>query len=261
MATEEPHNEIDRESLTARQGLESVEISVIIPAYNELKRLPPTLVAIEAYLKAHFASWEIIVSDDGSTDGSPEMLKEKFESVRFLLAPFNQGKGAAVRRGMMVGRGELLLFSDADLSTPIEELVPMIKAMREGDYDVAIASRDIKGSRLEIRQSWYRELSGKIFNLLVRAISGLPYHDTQCGFKLFTRAAAHAIFAKTLSDRFAFDVEALMLARKLQCKTLEHPVRWINDAEGSKLNFMTDGPKMVMDMIRFRWWFICGRYK
>ncbi len=236
------------------------QVSVVIPAYNELKRLPPTLRAVEKYLSENFGSWEILVADDGSTDGTIELVRPQFPRVQFIEAPRNMGKGAAVRRGMLTARGKIVLFSDADLSTPIEELGEMSRILGQEGYDCVIASRDLPGSKLEVHQSWYRELSGKVFNFLVRMLSGLPFQDTQCGFKLFTRRAARAIFSQARSDRFAFDVEVLMIARKLGCKTFEQPVRWINDAEGSKLHFMTDGPKMVLDILRFRWWSLRGVY-
>lgn len=241
------------EDTTRRPGEtdDNVAMSVVIPAYNELLRLPPTLRTISKYLADHYPTWELIVSDDGSTDGSVDQLQPQFPAVRFLRAPANAGKGAAVRRGMLVARGLRVLFSDADLSTPIIELGPMEKAMLDGGYDIAIASRDLRESKLEIRQPWYRELAGKVFNMLVRNLSGLHYMDTQCGFKLFSATSAKTIFYRAKSDRFAFDVELLLIAKRQKLKVLEHPVHWIN-AEGSKVNFLRDGPRMVMDIIRFR---------
>lgn len=241
------------EDTTQRPGESegSVAMSVVIPAYNELLRLPPTLRAVSDYLQKHYPSSELIVSDDGSSDGTVDQLQPQFPHVRFLRAPANAGKGAAVRRGMLVARGLRVLFSDADLSTPIDELVPMEKAMLDGGYDVAIASRDMRESKLEVRQAWYRELAGKVFNILVRKLSGLDYMDTQCGFKLFSGSACKAIFYRAKSDRFAFDVELLLIAKRQGLKVLEHPVHWIN-AEGSKVNFLRDGPRMVMDILRFR---------
>lgn len=237
-----------------------MEISVVIPAYNEIERLPPTLDIIREFLNANFSSWEIIVSDDGSTDGSVSSLRTQMTDVKFLVAPRNQGKGAAVRRGMLEARGDLALFTDADLSTPIDELLPLRAAMETGGADVVIASRALPESVLVVHQPWWRELSGKLFNRVVRPLSGLPFCDTQCGFKLFTREAAQAIFSKTRSNGWAFDVEALILASMLGYKIEEVPVRWIN-AEGSKVNFMIDGPRMVLDIVRFRWWRFKGLYQ
>jgi len=235
------------------------DVSVVIPAYNELKRLPPSLRTVEKYLNENYASWEILVADDGSTDQTIERLAPEFPRVKFLKAPKNMGKGAAVRRGMLAAAGKIVLFSDADLSTPIDELAEMKTLIDSKGYDIVIASRDLPESKLEVRQSWYRELSGRTFNILVRTLSGLSFHDTQCGFKLFTRAAAQAVFSRARSDRFAFDVEILMIASMIGFKIFEQPVRWIN-AEGSKVHFMTDGPKMISDILRFRWWALRGAY-
>lgn len=232
-------------------SVSEVEVTVVIPAFNEMRRLPPSLDAIIPWLDANAASWEILVCDDGSTDGSPEALAARYPRVRFVPAPRNMGKGAAVRRGMLLARGGLVLFTDADLSTPIEELGPMREAIRAKGYDVAIASRDLPDSRLEVRQPWWRELSGKTFNLLVRIVSGLPYADTQCGFKLFSRDAARAIFLRARNDRFAFDVEALLVADLLGLRVLEVPVRWV-DVEGSKVRLARDAPRMMADIVRFR---------
>lgn len=234
-------------------------MSVIIPAYNERKRLPPSLEKIEPFLRERFASWEIIVADDGSTDGSIEEFEKAYPNVKFLRAPRNQGKGAAVRRGMLAAAGKLALFTDADLSTPIDELIPMKEALEAKGYDVVIASRDLPDSKLDLRQPWYRELAGKTFNLMVRVVSGLPFRDTQCGFKLFTRGAAQSVFSRALSDGFAFDVEALVIAQALGLKTLEAPVRWI-DAEGSKVKLIRDAPRMLRDIVKFRWRKIRGVY-
>lgn len=237
-----------------------VELSIVIPAYNELERLPPTLAALEAYLKVNTSSWEIIVSDDGSRDGSLEKLPPKFPEVTFLRAPRNQGKGAAVRRGMLAAKGNLVLFSDADLSTPIDELAAMREAIEKGGYDVAIASRGLPGSRLVVRQPWYRELSGRVFNQLVRPLSGLPFRDTQCGFKLFSARAARGIFGIATANGFAFDVEILIIASLLGLSVAEMPVRWIN-VEGTKLSFFKHGPRMVMDILKYRWWRFSGKYQ
>lgn len=237
-----------------------IEITIVIPAYNEIERLPPTLETVRSYLKDNFSSWELIVSDDGSDDGMVDALRPKFPDVRFLRSPVNQGKGAAVRRGMMEAKGRYVLFSDADLSTPIDELKPMIRAMEEARADGAIGSRGLPESKLVIRQPWYRECAGKLFNLLVRPLTGLPYYDTQCGFKLFARDAARSIFSVAQSNGFAFDVEVLIIAQMLGYTIVEVPVRWIN-AEGTKLSFLRHGPLMVIDIIRYRWQRFAGVYQ
>ena len=234
-------------------------LSVVIPAYNEIERLPPSLNAVKAYLAQNYSNWEIIVSDDGSTDGTVETLQPQFPDVKFLRAERNQGKGAAVRRGMLEAGGDLILFSDADLSTPIDELGPMADASQEHGYDIVIASRGLRESKLEVRQTKWREFCGKAFNRIVRPLSGLPFKDTQCGFKLFTREAAHELFALSHSDGWAFDVEVLMLAAMRGRRVLEMPVRWLN-AEGSKVHLARDAPRMGFDILLFRWRYFSGRY-
>ncbi len=236
------------------------DLSVVIPAFNEGERLPPTLEKVRAYLNAGGWRSELIVSDDGSTDGSPERLPPRFPNVTFLRAPRNQGKGAAVRRGVLRAQGDLILFSDADLSTPIEELEALRRAIVVDGCDIAIASRGLAESRLDVRQPWWRELAGRTFNRLVRPLSGLPFRDTQCGFKLFRREAAHRLFSLARCDGWAFDVEVLMLAAQLGYSVAEVPVRWIN-AEGSKVRLFVDGPRMLRDILRFRWWRLRGLYR
>lgn len=236
-----------------------MEISVVIPAYNEVARLPPTLATVQKYLAENYDSWEIVVSDDGSTDRTIEELSGQFEKVRFLRAPRNQGKGAAVRRGMLEAEGDLILFSDADLSTPIDELRGLSERMDSESAQFAIASRGLPESRLEVRQPWWREVSGRLFNFIVRSISGLPYHDTQCGFKLFRRQAAQSIFSIARDNGWAFDVEILLIADMLGLKGVEAPVRWIN-SENSKVRILIDGPRMNIDIIRFRWRRFSGAY-
>ena len=237
-----------------------MDISVVIPAYNEVDRLPPTLREVTTYLAANFASWEVIVSDDGSTDGTVERLAPSFPDIKFLRDPVNAGKGAAVRRGMLAAQGDLVLFSDADLSTPIDELGPMVRVMKERGTDIVIASRGLSDSKLEVRQPWWRELAGRIFNLLVRPLSGLPFRDTQCGFKLFRYRAAQDVFRSIRCNDWAFDVEALMVASMLGYRVIEVPVRWINE-ERSKVRILVDAPKMAFDVLRFRWWQFSGSYE
>jgi glycosyltransferase involved in cell wall biosynthesis len=236
-----------------------VELSVVVPAYNEIERLPRALSAIEDYLREHASRFEIFVSDDGSTDGTADTLGPRFPHVTFLRDPVNRGKGAAVRRGMLAARGRLVLFSDADLSTPIEELGPMREALERGGHAIVIASRALPSSRVELHQAWWRETSGKSFNALVRFLSGLSFRDTQCGFKLFTGEASRAVFGLARSDGFAFDVEVLMIARALGLSVLEHPVRWL-DAPGSKVSLFGDAPRMALDLVRVRLWMRCGRW-
>lgn len=230
-------------------------LSIVIPAFNERERLPPTLAELAAWREAQPFAVEIVVSDDGSTDGSTggsiDALEREHPGVRFVRAPRNMGKGAAVARGMMAAAGELLLFSDADLSTPIDEFDAMRSALEAGGAAIAIGSRGMRESRLEIRQPLWREYSGRIFNLLVKMFSGLPFSDTQCGFKLVRREAAREIFPRMTCRGWAFDVEMLVIARELGLQTAECPVRWLN-AEGSKINLLSDAPVMLRDVIGFR---------
>ena len=192
---------------------QSVYLSVILPAYNEAERLPKTLESVLAHLASKDWTWEVLVSDDGSRDATPDLVEQRYPQCRVARAPCNQGKGAAVRRGMLAARGRFRLFSDADLSTPIDEIDAMLGEMERGGYDVVIASRALPESRLEVHQPRWREWSGRLFNFLVRPISGLPFPDTQCGFKLFRAEAARRLFSRQRSDGWAFDVEILMLAK------------------------------------------------
>ena len=234
------------------------DVSVIIPAYNELHRLPRTLEQVLAYLNGTQWSWEVLVADDGSKDGTPEMVERDFTQCRMLRAERNMGKGAAVRRGMLAARGGLRLFSDADLSTPIGELTGMVAALEAAGAGVVIASRALPESRLIVRQPWWREAAGRFFNHIVQPISGLPFRDTQCGFKLFRADAADFLFTRQRSTGWAFDVEILMLAQYYNFKTLEHPVSWIND-EASKVSLFRAAPRMVRDILKFRWWRFTGK--
>lgn len=227
-------------------------ISVVFPAYNEKPRLPATLEKTIAYLDAEYDAWEIVVADDGSNDGTAEMVERDFPQCRLLRAPRNMGKGAAVRRGMLAATGRFRLFSDSDLSTPIEELGPMMALVQARECDIAIGSRALAQSRLVKRQPWWREFSGRLFNMIVQPISGLPFSDTQCGFKLFRDQAAEEIFVRQRSTGFAFDVEILMLAQFLGFSVHEHPVMWLNDA-ASKVSLLRDAPRMIRDIIIFRW--------
>lgn len=240
------------ESSTESPAPAGVAVSIIIPAYNEKARLPQTLEAILAYLGGMAWSWEVIVADDGSRDGTADLVEREFAGCRVLRAERNQGKGSAVRRGMLAARGALRLFSDADLSTPIDELPGIIDALEAAHADIAIASRALPESRLIIRQPWWREASGRLFNRIVQPLSGLPFVDTQCGFKLFRAEAADFLFERQQCNGWAFDVEILMLAQYYGYKIIDHPVRWINN-DASKVSLFQAAPRMVRDVLRFRW--------
>ena len=233
-------------------------ISVIIPAYNEEKRLPATLRQVKEYLAA--ASWEfteIVVVNDGSRDSTAELARKA--GVRLLENPGNRGKGYSVRHGMLQAKGDWLLFSDADLSTPIEELDKLWSAIERERAQAAIGSRDLDRSLIGVRQPLFREFGGRFFNLVIRLITSLPFHDTQCGFKLFEAAAAREIFRRQLVERFGFDVEVLFIAQRLGYRTLEVPVRW-NDVAGTKVK-MLGALAAFLDPLKVRWNSIAGKYK
>ncbi|MDX2177751.1 MAG: glycosyltransferase family 2 protein [Candidatus Sumerlaeia bacterium] len=231
---------------------EPIDLSVVIPAYNEESRLPATIRAVEKYLADRGGAWELIVVDDGSRDGTVAAAEGAFSSPgsRVLRNPANMGKGASVKNGMLAARGRLRLFSDADLSTPIEEFEKLAKAL-EGGAQVAIGSRAMAESRLEKRQPIHRETMGRVFNLIVRAVALGGIKDTQCGFKLFTAEAARAVFPRQRLNGFSFDVETLVLARKLGFRIAEVPVRWI-DSPNSRVSPVRDSLRMFADVVRIR---------
>lgn len=205
-------------------------------------------------------SWdfsEIVVVDDGSSDATADLAREA--GARVLLNPGNRGKGYSVRHGMLEAQGDWLLFSDADLSTPIEELEKLWSAVERENAQAAIASRDLDRSLIGVRQPLFREFGGRFFNLVIRASTGLPFHDTQCGFKLFAGPAAREIFRRQRVERFGFDVEVLYIARRLGYRTLEVPVRW-NDVAGTKVK-MLGAIAAFLDPLKVRWNGIAGKYK
>ena len=228
-------------------------LSVVIPAYDEEARLPATLERVQAYLAAQDFSSELLVVDDGSQDRTAEVAEGSFETpgCRLLRNPENVGKGASVRRGMLAARGDWRLFSDADLSTPIEELAKLLRAVEAG-HDVAIGSRALRDSSVEIHQPFYRETMGKIFNLIVRVVALSGIKDTQCGFKLFSREAAEHVFRRQGLDGWCFDVEVLALARRRGFSIVEVPVRWLNSPATRVLVFR-DSLRMLRDLFRIRW--------
>ncbi|MEK7404446.1 MAG: dolichyl-phosphate beta-glucosyltransferase [Acidobacteriota bacterium] len=239
-------------------------ISIVIPAYNEEQRLPATLSSVLAYLSGRqWSSVEVLVVDDGSSDSTAACVEEYRRShseVRLLRNPGNRGKGYSVRHGMLEARGDWILFSDADLSAPIEELDKLLAAARAGSALVAIGSRALDRSLIAVHQSAFREWAGRIFNLLMRLLVGLSFWDTQCGFKLFEARAAREVFGRQRIERFGFDVEALYLARKLGFKTVEVPVRW-SHAEGTRVSMRRDSVAMFLDLLRVRWWDWRGYYR
>jgi dolichyl-phosphate beta-glucosyltransferase len=234
---------------------EGVRLSVVIPAYNEEQRLGDSLVTIRAALLGRDESAEVIVVDDGSSDGTADVAREVLgapggPAFSVLRNEPNRGKGYSVRRGLLAARGALALFTDADLSTPIEDLTRLEQAIREG-ADIAIGSRDTVGSEVLVRQAWYRELAGRTFNFVVRALAVPGIRDTQCGFKLFRRDTIRPVFERVTVERWGFDVELLVIAQRLGYRVAEVPVRWVND-DRSKVNLLRDGVQMLGDIIRAR---------
>lgn len=241
-------------------------LSVLVPAYNEEHRLRSTLEQLFEYLASRSFSVEVLVVDDGSEDQTAEIAEAyaASEGKSFPLRVFrnhrNHGKGYSVRRGMLESRGTYALLTDADLSAPIQEMAKLEREVIGGPYHIAIGSRDIEGSKVEVRQSRLRETGGKIFNRAVRLATGLPYRDTQCGFKLFEMSHCKDIFRKQRAQGFAFDVEVLYIAKKWGLRIKEVPVLW-RHAPDSKLDFFPDASKMALDLFRIRWNAAAGRYE
>jgi glycosyltransferase involved in cell wall biosynthesis len=236
-------------------------ITVLIPAFNEERRVESTLARIAAYLDKVGLTGEILVVDDGSSDATFRLAADflKGRRGRVLRNPENRGKGFSVRRGVAEAAGRWVLLSDADLSAPIEEHAVLAEAVRDLDLDVAIGSRSLSGSRVEIRQNPVRQALGKTFNRIIRVMTGLPYRDTQCGFKLMDRDRVRPLFDKMVVDRFAFDVEFLYLCMRFGIRVREVPVLWRNSPE-SKVSLFGDPVNMVFDVARVRWRFRKGLY-
>jgi glycosyltransferase involved in cell wall biosynthesis len=231
------------------------ELSIVVPAYNEELRLPRTLERLQAFLRTFPRSSEIVVVDDGSTDGTVAVAEAA--GVRVERYGENRGKGFAVRRGMLAARGEVRLMTDADLSTPIEELPRLMGKLGEG-YDVVIGSRALPGASIEVRQSAFREGTGRVFNTLVQWIVVRGLQDTQCGFKLFTKAAAVESFSAARLDGFCFDVEVLFIATRRGYRIAEVPVVWRNDA-ATRVSALRGG-LAFLDILRIRWNAVRGLY-
>jgi glycosyltransferase involved in cell wall biosynthesis len=240
------------------------ELSVIIPAYNEERRLGRTLTRIRDYFAAGplgLDRIEIIVVDDGSTDGTAKVTRDyarELPCLRLVSNGVNRGKGYSVRHGMLEARGRIALFTDADLSAPIEEFEKLLTAIDAGN-DVAIGSRALDRSLILTHQSRFREVAGMIFNGFVRIFTGLPFHDTQCGFKAFVRERCRLVFEQQRIERFGFDPEVLFLARRHGLRAAEVPVRWAHDPS-TKIHMFRDSLMMFADLIYIHWNWLFGRY-
>jgi len=236
-------------------------LSIVIPAYNEEARLGASLERILDYVRSREVHAELLVVDDGSTDGTAALARAALKGGRgtVLVNTENRGKGHAVRRGVLAASGNWVLMTDSDLSSPIEEYEKLAAAARDHDLDVAFGSRGLPESRIEVRQNPVRELMGKTFNLAIRAATGLPFRDTQCGFKLMDRRRTRPIFERMVVDRFAFDVELLFLCVRFGLRVREVPVVWRN-AAGSRVSMVTAPLNMLFDVARVRWRFRRGLY-
>jgi glycosyltransferase involved in cell wall biosynthesis len=235
--------------------------SIVIPAYNESARLGATLDKVLAYIHGQKWDAEVIVVNDGSRDNTAEIVRTlaaKDPALRLVENPGNRGKGYSVRNGMLNSRGQIVLFSDADLSSPIEEAPKLLQALEDG-ADIAIGSRWLRAETQTQRQPLHRQLFGRIFNLILRLTLGLQFKDTQCGFKAFKQPAVQAIFPLQKIERWGFDPEILFLARKLGFKTKEISVAW-GHSGGTRINPLVDGSRMVMEMLRIRWYDLTGKY-
>jgi glycosyltransferase involved in cell wall biosynthesis len=235
--------------------------SIVIPAYNESARLGATIEKVLTYV--HTQGWdaEVIVVNDGSRDDTANIVQKyaaKDPALRLVENPGNHGKGYSVRNGMLHAHGKIVLFSDADLSSPIEEAPKLFQALDAG-ADIAIGSRWLRAETQTQRQPLHRQLFGRIYNLILRLTLGLQFKDTQCGFKAFKQQAVQAIFPLQKIERWGFDPEILFLARKLKFRVQEVSVAW-GHSGGTRINPLVDGSRMVMEMFRIRWYDLTGKY-
>jgi dolichyl-phosphate beta-glucosyltransferase len=236
------------------------ELSIVIPSFNEELRLPETLAQISSYIRGSKRETEVIVVDDGSTDRTADVANsfhDEIQRLRVVANGKNRGKGYSVRHGMLEARGRIVLFTDADLSAPIDEADKLLAAL--ADHDVAIGSRALDRSLIAVRQSVFREYAGIIFNFIVRAVLRLPFVDTQCGFKAFRRNRCLVIFEQQRIERFGFDPELLYLARHHGLRSAEIPVRWAH-SPATKVSMLRDSVQMFLDVFVIRWNALAGRY-
>ncbi|GFE62158.1 dolichyl-phosphate beta-glucosyltransferase [Geobacter sp. AOG2] len=242
--------------------MNSVSLSIIIPAYNEEKRLPPYLASVLEYLEHGDRPYEVIIVDDGSHDATAEVVARFMQEntrVKLIRLPGNRGKGYAVKTGMLRASGNLRLFTDADGATPITELERLQKAIADG-ADVAIASRAMKDDSCLVNAHLHRKVIGRIFHFIVTALMVQGIRDTQCGFKLFTADAAETVFSLQRIDDFGFDVEALYLCKHNDYRIAEVPVNW-TDIAGSKVSLVRDSLRMFTDIFRIRFFDLTGAYR
>jgi len=235
--------------------------SIVIPAYNESGRIPATLKSVLECIHTHEWNAEVIVVDDGSRDGTAEVVRAiaaQNHEIRLIQNSGNRGKGYSVRNGMLQALGEVVMFTDADLSAPMEEAEGLFQAIADG-ADIAIGSRWLETKRQTIRQPLYRQFFGRCFNGVTRMIMGLPFADTQCGFKAFTRKAAQTVFQLQTIERWGFDPEILFIGLKRGFRIDEVPVSWAHD-ERTRMSYLKDGMRMLEDIAIVRWNALVGRY-
>jgi len=236
------------------------ELSIVLPAYNEERRLPRALERIREYLAARRLEAEVIVVDDGSSDATPVIVQQwrgQLPGLRLVSNGRNRGKGYSVRHGMLKACGRIALFTDVDLSAPIEEADKLLAAL--GSCEVAIGSRAVDRSLIEVHQSRLRELAGIVFNKLVQWITGLPFVDTQCGFKAFLHERAKVVFEQQRAEGFGFDPEILFLAQRHGLRIVEIPVRWAHDPD-TKVRMLRHSLSMFGELLAIRWHWLLGRY-
>lgn len=230
-------------------------LSIVIPAYNEALRIGKALEEVKKYVASRPFATELLLVDDGSSDSTLDVFRQ-FQSAwpetRILQNEVNRGKGFSVRRGVLEAQGEFILFTDADLSAPIEETDKLLVALESSRADAAVGSRALDRKLIGVHQSWRREFAGRCFNCFVRLFTGLKIHDTQCGFKLFRRATTRKAFELQRVERFGFDPEVLFLISRLGGKIVEVPVRW-NDNPATKVHFLRDSTRMFLDLLVLRW--------
>jgi len=239
----------------------TLQYSIVIPAFNESARIPSTLKAVLSCIRSHGWSAEVIVVNDGSKDNTAEVVRTVAETapeVRLIENPGNHGKGYSVRHGVMEARGQVILFTDSDLSAPIEEAEHLFAAIAQG-ADIAIGSRWLDRGRQTHRQPIYRQFFGRCFNAVTRRVMGLRFADTQCGFKAFTRKAALTIFPLQTIEGWGFDPEILFIAVKRGLRVKEVAVSWAHD-ERTRMSYLKDGVKMLEEMAAIRWNALMGSY-
>lgn len=237
-------------------------LSIVIPAYNEARRIAGTLEKVRDYTQSKPFAIEVLAVDDGSTDTTAQLLEEavpRFPALRVLRNGSNRGKGFSVRHGALEAQGRFVLFTDADLSAPIQETDKLLRALEATGADAAIGSRALQRDLIGVHQPWFREVGGRFFNLMVRLFTGLRLHDTQCGLKLFRRTTTRRAFELQRVERFGFDPELLFLIERLGGKVVEVPVRW-NDNPATKVRLLRDASRMFLDLVALRWRAWSGKY-